>query len=95
MLHGPGKVEFKASMKELAGAGSASVNALEFKKAKEIHNEAFVILNEKDDTPMAHVRYRLESASGMTLEGVTDEHGKTSRLTSANPEQVKIFLLDV
>lgn len=92
MLHAPGKVEFKASMKELAGPkdGSASVPALP--KAREIYNEAFVIRNEETKEPMAYVRYRLESASGVTIEGITDALGRTQRIFTAKREDLKLYL---
>ncbi|MGZ5000932.1 MAG: DUF2345 domain-containing protein, partial [Methylomonas sp.] len=92
MLHAPGKVEFKASMKELAGpqSGNASVNALP--RAREIYNEAFVIRNEETKEPMAYVRYRLESASGVRIEGITDAMGRTQRMFTARSEELKLYL---
>jgi type VI secretion system secreted protein VgrG len=92
MLHAPGKVEFKASMKELAGPadGSASVGALP--KAKDIYNEAFVIRNEETKEPLPHVRYLIESASGVKIEGITDALGRTQRIFTAKSEALKLYL---
>jgi type VI secretion system secreted protein VgrG len=92
MLHAPGKVEFKASMKELAGPrdGGASFDALP--KAREIYNEAFVVRNEETKAPMAYVRYRLESASGVRIEGITDAMGRTQRIFTARSEDLKLYL---
>lgn len=92
MLHAPGKVEFKAGMKELAGPkdGSADVPALP--KAKDIYNEAFVIRNEETKEPMAYVRYRLESANGVTIEGITDAMGRTQRIFTSRREELKLYL---
>jgi type VI secretion system secreted protein VgrG len=94
MLHAPGKVEFKASMKELAGPKDGSVNAPALPKAKDIYNEAFVIRNEETKEPMAYVRYRIESASGIRIEGVTDALGRTQRLFTAKREELKLYVLE-
>jgi len=92
MLHAPGKVEFKASMKELAGAKDGSVSVPALPKAREIYNEAFVIRNEETKEPMAYVRYRLESTSGVTVEGITDALGRTQRIFTAKREDLKLYL---
>jgi type VI secretion system secreted protein VgrG len=92
MLHAPGKVAFKASMKELAGPKDGSVSVPALPKAREIYNEAFVIRNEETKEPMAYVRYRLESASGVKIEGITDAMGRTQRIFTARSEELKLYL---
>jgi type VI secretion system secreted protein VgrG len=92
MLHAPGKVEFKASMKELAGPADGSVALPALPVAKEIYNEAFVVLDEETKEPMAHVRYQLESASGVKVEGITDALGRTQRLFTARSETLTLHL---
>jgi type VI secretion system secreted protein VgrG len=92
MLHAPGKVEFKASMKELAGPKDGSVSVPALPKAREIYNEAFVVRNEETKEPMAYVRYRLESASGVKIEGITDAMGRTQRIFTARSEELKLYL---
>jgi type VI secretion system secreted protein VgrG len=94
MLHAPGKVEFKASMKELAGPKDGSVSQPALPQAREIYNEAFVVRNEETNEPMAHVRYRLESASGVRVEGVTDAMGRTQRIFTARREELKLYVLE-
>jgi type VI secretion system VgrG family protein len=94
MLHAPGKVAFKASMKELAGPKDGSVNVPALPKAKDIYNEAFVIRNEETKEPMAYVRYRLESASGVKIEGVTDAMGRTQRIFTPKREELKLYVLE-
>jgi type VI secretion system secreted protein VgrG len=94
MLHVPGKVEFKASMKELAGPKDGSVSVPALPKARDIYNEAFVIRNEETKEPMAYVRYRLESASGVRIEGVTDAMGRTQRIFTPKREELKLYVLE-
>ncbi|QNA90909.1 type VI secretion system tip protein VgrG [Massilia sp. Dwa41.01b] len=92
MLHAPGKVEFKASKKELTGPADGSVSKPSLPKAKEIYNEAFVVLDEETKQPLAHVRHRLESASGVMVEGVTDAQGRTQRIFTSKREELTLHL---
>ncbi len=92
MLHAPGKVDFKATMKEITGPADGSISKPNLPKAKDIYNEAFVVMNEETKQPMAHVRYRLESAGGVVIEGVTDALGRTQRIFTAKREELTIHL---
>jgi type VI secretion system secreted protein VgrG len=91
-IQAPGKVEFKASTKELAGPANGSAGAPAVPKAKQIYNEAFVVLDEETKAPMAHVRYRIESASGAIVEGVTDALGRTQRMFTSTSETLTLHL---
>jgi type VI secretion system secreted protein VgrG len=92
MLHAPGKVDFKATMKEITGPADGSVDKPNLPKAKDIYNEAFVVMDEETKQPMAHVRYRLESASGVVVEGVTDALGRTQRIFTSKREELTLHL---
>ncbi|WP_323142420.1 type VI secretion system Vgr family protein [Massilia phyllosphaerae] len=92
MLHAPGKLAFKASMKELAGPKDGSVTPPVMPAARDIYNEAFVVLDEDTKQPMAHVRYRLESASGVQVEGITDAQGRTQRIFTSKSEVLTLHL---
>ena len=94
LVHGPGTMSFKASMKELTGPADGSAGKPALPQAKDLYNEAFVLNHEKTGEPMANVPYRLESASGQILEGITDAEGRTQRLFTSKAEQVKLFLLN-
>jgi len=94
MLHAPGKVAFKASMKELAGPADGSVPQPVLPAARDIYNEAFVVVNEETKAPMAYVRYRLESASGLRVDGITDAQGRTQRIFTAKSETLTLHLPD-
>jgi type VI secretion system secreted protein VgrG len=92
MIHAPGKIEFKATMKELGGPADGSAGVPCLPKAKEIYNEAFVIVNEETKEPMPYVRYRLESASGVKIEGITDAKGRTQRIFTSKSEMLTLHL---
>ena len=93
MLHGPGTMTFKASMKELTGPANGSFGA-PLPPVKDLYNEAFVVRDEKTGEIMPNVRYRLESAGGSVIEGYTDAQGRTQRLFTAKPEQINLYLPD-
>jgi type VI secretion system secreted protein VgrG len=92
MLHAPGKVAFKASMKELAGPKDGSVTPPVMPTARDIYNEAFVVVDEETKQAMAHVRYRLASASGVQIEGITDAQGRTQRIFTSKSEVLTLHL---
>ncbi|MDB5950579.1 MAG: type secretion protein, partial [Massilia sp.] len=94
MLHAPGKVEFKASMKELAGPADGSVASSALPEVKKIFNEAFVIVNEETKEPMPYVRYRLESAGGVSIEGITDALGRTQRIFTSKSEVLTLHVTE-
>lgn len=92
MIHAPGKIEFKASKKELASPANGSASMPSLPKGKQMFNEAFVILNEETKEPMAHVRYQLESESGVRIEGFTDALGRTQRIFTSKREMLTLHL---
>jgi type VI secretion system secreted protein VgrG len=91
-IQAPGKVEFKAGMKELAGPADGSAPAKVLPTSAGIYNEAFVVVDEQTKKPLAHVKYRLESESGLVIEGITDAAGRTERVFSKKREKVTLHL---
>ena len=53
----------------------------------------FALRDESTGEPLRGRRYRLRSASGHSVEGITDDHGCTQLLTTSNEEQLEIELL--
>jgi type VI secretion system secreted protein VgrG len=92
-LHALGKVDFKASVKELAGPADGSIVQKTLPQAKQIFNEAFVVVDEETGQPLPFVRYRLVASGGATVEGLTDAQGRTQRLFTKQSEQLTIHLL--
>jgi type VI secretion system secreted protein VgrG len=92
MLHGPGKIEFKASKKELEGPASGTIGSSVKPTASEIYNQAFVVRDEETGEPMAHVPYRIETEGGVTVTGITDAAGRTQRLFTQKKEELRLFL---
>lgn len=92
-LYAPGNVDFKATLKELAGPAHGSLKTPELPKAREIFNEAFVVVDEETRQPLPFVRYRLVSSGGATIEGLTDAQGRTQRMFTRQSEQLTLHLL--
>jgi uncharacterized protein (DUF2345 family) len=91
-VHGPGKIEFKAGMKELAGPANASFAGPELPAAKSLFDEQFVLVDKHTGEPMGFVPYRIEGPDGFVVHGVTDEHGHTERVhTGFKRQLLKLF----
>ena len=90
MLHGPGKIEFKASMKELAGPQSASPTLPALPQAGNVSN--FVELNHHwpDLTPVAGGAYRAVFSDGTAKEGKLDSKG-FARLENIPQGPVQVY----
>jgi len=74
-LNAPGKIEFKASKKELAGAGSSDASLPSLPKAAQADN--FLELNYRwdDMQPMVAAPYKVTFADGTSREGKLDAKG--------------------
>lgn len=92
-LQAPGKVDFKATLKEFAGPANGSISQKTLPQAKQIFNEAFVVVDEESRQPLPFVRYQLVSSGGVTVEGLTDAHGRTQRIFTKQSEQLTLHLL--
>lgn len=90
MLHGPGKIEFKASMKELAGPSASALALPVLPKAENITN--FVELNHHwpDLTPVAGGSYRAMFSDGTSKEGTLDSNG-FARLENIPQGAVQVY----
>ena len=89
-----GQDRVQGDMKELAGPADGSSDKPALAKAKDIFNEAFVVVNEETNEPIAYVRYRLESESGIKIEGITDALGRTQRIFTSKSEKLTLHLPD-
>ena len=89
MLHGPGKIEFKASKKELKGPADGSFGVPELPKAKPKYDEQFVVKDELSGLLMAYIPYCIVTEDGKEHTGVTDEHGCTQRIFGTRPENIE------
>jgi type VI secretion system secreted protein VgrG len=76
----------------LAGPKDGSVAPPLMPTARDIYNEAFVVVDEETKQAMAHVRYRLASASGVQIEGITDAQGRTQRIFTSKSEVLTLHL---
>ncbi|MBX9902302.1 MAG: type VI secretion system tip protein VgrG [Burkholderiaceae bacterium] len=155
MLHAPGKVEFKASKKELAGAakveaklpllpqpegldiekgdqhfvlkshsgkpvknrryramtGNKTIEGFTDQNGKteilegyvqqlsrfELIDESFdehFVLKDPLGIPMSRMKYRIKSNDGVLIEGVTDDHGRTSLFTSDKIEDIELLFIE-
>ena len=91
-IHGPGKMDFKASMKELTGPANGAAGAPVLPKSKDVYNEAFVVRDRETGEPVANMPYRLEGPDGRVIEGYTDAEGRVQRMFTAKAAELKLYL---
>ncbi|MNS66746.1 Phage-related baseplate assembly protein [compost metagenome] len=98
MLHGPGKVDFNASMKELTGPASsqATLPAMPSLSAMSSINAAGpytgrYALNKNIDNTFQGYRYKIESNKQLLAQGKTDKAGYTSFVDTAQRSMVKVY----
>jgi type VI secretion system secreted protein VgrG len=92
-LHCPGRVDFKASAKELAGPSASSI---QFPLLPRSHGEAanqYFILKSHNGKPIANRRYRASTGNEM-IEGVTDSAGITLILEGYLGQLARFELID-
>ncbi|EPM6208877.1 type VI secretion system Vgr family protein [Enterobacter hormaechei] len=91
----PGKIDLK-SANILWGGVSSLEKALqpmmvEDPQFKYPMNERFQVLDKNTDQPKALIPYRIETADGVTLRGMTDENGYTQCHYGLDPKSIKLF----
>ena len=91
-IHAPGKVDIKGSQHSFAGPTSLSRSSPTLPSGGGPYNEQFKIHDKHTGEPAPYVRYRVETAEGKVFEGMTDEHGMTSRVMTSEPNDLKVFL---
>lgn len=86
-----GPARFKAAAKELTSGGGASGDGPASKKAKDLFDEQFQLLDEITGLPLAGEPYQIINAKGVVLaQGLTNSEGRTIRYTSSKPEALRL-----
>ncbi|MES2759095.1 MAG: type VI secretion system tip protein TssI/VgrG [Pseudomonadota bacterium] len=100
MLNGPGKIEFKASVKEIAGPTSSSVCLPRFPNGElslnqtKHHTYAAQYQVIRGETKLAHQPYLLTLPDGTKYFGETDLGGKTIKVGTSEPKPVELTLIN-
>lgn len=75
MIHGPGTMEFKASMKELAGPASATAALPALPQVGDVENSIEILFHYDDLTPIPGAAYKVTFENGTVREGTLDDKG--------------------
>lgn len=101
MIHGPGAMSFKASMKELAGPAMSTQVLPSLPLAEnwpDVHSQQLNVLNFIGASPetgeaLVRVPYSVRDAAGRVLaRGTTNEIGDMNRIFTKEQEKVDVFL---
>ena len=74
-LYGPGKIDFKASMKELAGPVSATPALPALPQAADLENSIEILFHYDDLAPIPGAAYKVTFENGTVREGKLDDKG--------------------
>jgi uncharacterized Zn-binding protein involved in type VI secretion len=55
-----------------------------------VHDQQFTLLDENTRRPLSRISYRINSASGASFSGTTDENGKTQRVKTSNSDRLTV-----
>ena len=85
----PGLLDVKGASKSFVGpkGSPAQLPALPTDK---VYSESFKLIESATGKPAANARYWITMASGVVLEGWTDEHGRTGVPMTQSPEQITL-----
>jgi type VI secretion system secreted protein VgrG len=75
-----------------AGTGPASMQALPDTRVK-LFDEQIRAVSKASGKPVAHQSYAIKLPDGASHQGVTDDEGKTARIATATPEDIKLTWL--
>ncbi|MGA5657452.1 type VI secretion system Vgr family protein [Rahnella contaminans] len=91
----PGKISLKSS--DIDWGGSASLEqalkpiTVEDPQYKYPMAERFQVQDKASGQPKPYIPYRIETADGTTIRGVTDENGYTQGHHGVDPQSIKLF----
>jgi len=57
------------------------------------HDEQFLLRDSASGEPLANIQYRIKTASGRVIDGMTDGNGRTQRIRTDSAEQLVFHLL--
>jgi type VI secretion system VgrG family protein len=89
-VHAPGKVEFKATMKELAGPARSDINLPTLPRESHKYGQRFQ-LKDSAGTPLANQAYTVYVADQQEIKGKTDAQGMTALVDTEDPERTYII----
>lgn len=92
-LHGPGKIEFKASKKELTGPMSSTPELPLLPRSEGEKADQHFVLKSHKGKPVPNRRYRARTGN-KTIEGFTDENGRTELLAGFLGQNARFELVD-
>jgi type VI secretion system VgrG family protein len=89
-LHGPGKIEFRATMKELAGPKSNNPDLPTMPREDYKYAQRFQ-LKDTLGMPLANQAYTVYATDQQEIKGKTDAQGMTALIDTENPERTYIL----
>lgn len=90
-IGGPGDLILKVITMQKQGVASLQEAIQPLPKPPGLYDEQFTLRDEHTGEVLPHLPYRIETASGEVIEGVTDAAGRTIRVFADKAQALKIF----
>ena len=90
----PGTWTVKGAMHDWGAGGSNAANSTPLPDSRvKLFDEQIRAMSAQTKQPIVGQRYKISLPDGTTMQDVTDETGKTQRMTSATPEKMNVTWL--
>ena len=90
-IGGPGDLILKVISMQKQGASSLREARQALPKPPGLYDEQFTLKDEHSGESLPHIPYRIETADGQVIQGVTDAAGRTMRVFADKAQALKIF----
>lgn len=90
-IGGPGDLILKVITMQKQGVASLNDAMQPLPKPPGLYDEQFTLRDEHTGEILPHLPYRIETAAGEVIEGVTDAAGRTIRVYADKAQDIKIL----
>ncbi|WP_444985485.1 DUF2345 domain-containing protein [Halomonas mongoliensis] len=93
-IHGPGRVDVKGAQHSFGGPTSMGRELMTLPESQGLYSEFFTLRDEQTQEPLKYAKYRIETAEGEVFEGRSGRDGRTEKVFTKKPQQLKVTVLD-
>ncbi|WP_224419009.1 type VI secretion system tip protein TssI/VgrG, partial [Modicisalibacter sp. R2A 31.J] len=92
-IHCPGAVDVKGAQHNFSGPTNLTRQMPDLPESR-LYEEFFTLKDKQSGQPLPYARYRVETGDGKVFEGRSDGDGKTQKVFTAQPQNMRVTILD-
>ncbi len=93
-VHCPGAADLKGAQHNFGGPKSMPMAFDPLPESQGPYEQYFTLSDKRSGKILPYASYRVETAEGQVVEGRADAEGKTQKILTRKPEQLKVTILD-